>query len=436
MKRNEILKPGEYVGIPKSLMAVPNKILPASAKLVYGAIIERFGENDHAWPGFGKIAKDTGLCRRQVIHSVKLLSTVGLLVIDQTDNHQSNTYWCNNCTSAITALVQLVHRGSAVIAPLASAVIAPGVVQLLHPNYIMVTTENRTTEVTTEDIALPGFSDSPNGSSVPIVAPVPISLVTNHSQPATNSKPQSERSENPLQGHKVGVPGPATVEPGTTINNANPNAKAVPISAPSQQTSTGADRPKRASSSHAQLTSEQIAAVLATDLTRMNYLRAGSMNWLTPSGGNPTCEEAGHLNAPQIAGALWYYCAWVRQANGLVGADSLPSSSLIGRVSQILKTTPASTVWQWLSDACVKWAAVKDRVKPISPENVLQQWWRDSLTQPAYSGSQRQSAVTALNASAGQWAGLQPDDEAERRYQKQLGEKIRNCKRDVGVANV
>src|SRR5688500_15096647 len=84
---------GTYASMPKALMAIPSKHVSPATKLVWMAIVERFGGKDHSWPGAGTIANDTGLSRKGVQKALEQIETLGLLAVlppDRTRN--SKTY--------------------------------------------------------------------------------------------------------------------------------------------------------------------------------------------------------------------------------------------------------------------------------------------------------------------------------------------------------
>jgi len=137
-----------------------------------------------------------------------------------------------------------------------------------------------------------------------------------------------------------------------------------------------ATKPTPAKPPKVRRTDDEIKDVLATFESRLAYLTGGTMQWWPTGKGINDALDASTLNASQLAGAYWYYCA------GMVPAESLPAGKFIGMVSNVLKTTPAATVWQWLCDACRLWPAARlaDAGLPaISPEVILQGWWRDRL---------------------------------------------------------
>ena len=50
--------------------------LHPKAKLVFGVIVDRIGNNEEAWPGYARIAEDTGLHRDSVKGAVaELIAT-------------------------------------------------------------------------------------------------------------------------------------------------------------------------------------------------------------------------------------------------------------------------------------------------------------------------------------------------------------------------
>lgn len=78
MKRNELLKSGEYVGLPKSLLA--DRGISPGAKLVLMSLINHLGdENETAWPGPATIGKETGMTRRGVQKALNQLVESGVV---------------------------------------------------------------------------------------------------------------------------------------------------------------------------------------------------------------------------------------------------------------------------------------------------------------------------------------------------------------------
>ena len=60
MRRSDFLQTGEYVSLPRSVLADPT--LNPGDKLVLMVMIEALGpSNESAWPGPTSIANDTGL---------------------------------------------------------------------------------------------------------------------------------------------------------------------------------------------------------------------------------------------------------------------------------------------------------------------------------------------------------------------------------------
>jgi hypothetical protein len=139
----------------------------------------------------------------------------------------------------------------------------------------------------------------------------------------------------------------------------------------------------------------ELEAILRSDETRLAYITGGSMQWWPPGQSHLSPLPTKDLNAPRIAGAYWYFVASLRQANGTTPAvESLPGDRLFGQVASALKNTPVSTVWGWLTEACTAWPAARGRIQEITPENILQSWWREKLRQPV-----RAVATTNANAS-------------------------------------
>lgn len=127
----------------------------------------------------------------------------------------------------------------------------------------------------------------------------------------------------------------------------------------------------------------EIENILRSDETRLAYLTGGPMQWWPAGQSHTAVLPVDTLTAPQLAGAFWYYVASARGAAGATpAAESLPAGRLIGQIANTLKTTPTATVWGWLEEAYRLWQAARGRVPDITPELVLQSWWREKLKQP------------------------------------------------------
>ncbi len=90
MTQDELIIPGQFLALPRWLAAIPNKTLPASAKLVAAAIANRLGRNHEAFPHQTTIASETGLGRDVVAASVARLET--LKIISSKRTRKGNIY--------------------------------------------------------------------------------------------------------------------------------------------------------------------------------------------------------------------------------------------------------------------------------------------------------------------------------------------------------
>lgn len=80
MLRDQILIKGQYkCGIPCNVLEIPNTTLSSDAKLVFGYLIDRLGENETTFPGKRRISKDTGISFSTVKRSLITLKKLGLL---------------------------------------------------------------------------------------------------------------------------------------------------------------------------------------------------------------------------------------------------------------------------------------------------------------------------------------------------------------------
>jgi len=62
MTRDELLQPGQYASLPKSVLA--DRRISPGAKLVLMALIDHLGsKNETAWLGPSKLGKETGRLR-------------------------------------------------------------------------------------------------------------------------------------------------------------------------------------------------------------------------------------------------------------------------------------------------------------------------------------------------------------------------------------
>lgn len=121
-----------FYKLPQALAA--RRDLPASAKIVYTAILDRFGRNGHSWPGYERIGRDCGLARRTVMRAIASLSAANppLLVVGNRGNGRSNDYRLPVETSA--KLTPVADADQCQIDTPTSAKMTPLPVPKWHPN--------------------------------------------------------------------------------------------------------------------------------------------------------------------------------------------------------------------------------------------------------------------------------------------------------------
>lgn len=81
---------GRFVKVPKHVLS--RRDLSASAKLIYAVLLDRIGDNDAAWPGWRRLARDLGVSLGVVSRGVCHLKRVGLLTVEARGPGQSNRY--------------------------------------------------------------------------------------------------------------------------------------------------------------------------------------------------------------------------------------------------------------------------------------------------------------------------------------------------------
>ena len=79
-----------FCQLPKALAA--RRDLFPSDKIVWAVIVDRIGDNESAWPGTRRIAKDSGLNRGTVKAAIRRLSGKGLLDIEPGRDGDTNRY--------------------------------------------------------------------------------------------------------------------------------------------------------------------------------------------------------------------------------------------------------------------------------------------------------------------------------------------------------
>ena len=88
--RGEVLVDGAYAAIPLAVLAAPPKTLPATAKLVYIAILDhvRPGRRE-AWPSVARLAAMTGSSRSTVKAGVAALAAAGLIHAEHSNGRRT-----------------------------------------------------------------------------------------------------------------------------------------------------------------------------------------------------------------------------------------------------------------------------------------------------------------------------------------------------------
>lgn len=191
MNRNDVLKPGAYASMPKALLAVSSTKLTPAAKLVWMAVVERFGENEESWPGAGQIASDTGLTRRGVQKALDRLIELKLLTaVAPRPGRDSNTYRLTDFPGALAALANRVrHPGEQSSLPSAQSSLAGS--ERSAPEL-----PNRTTQVTIGGACGPGDpAGRPTGAALADPSPAKHSPSQGDKhEPAKHGKKESTRT--------------------------------------------------------------------------------------------------------------------------------------------------------------------------------------------------------------------------------------------------
>ena len=71
------------------------------AKVVYAVIVDRIGENGHAWPGVLQLSRDIDCGRQSVLRALSQLEAAGLLIITRRANGQVNHYALPTSTTVV-----------------------------------------------------------------------------------------------------------------------------------------------------------------------------------------------------------------------------------------------------------------------------------------------------------------------------------------------
>lgn len=114
---------------------LPREDLSPVAKLVLFAIVERMGEGkDKSWPGYMRLAKDTGCSRRAVIYAVENLVEQHMIEVTRGRKAESGKRGTSNRYRLGSGAKIALQRCKDCTTT--SAKIAPPAVQNLHPNIL------------------------------------------------------------------------------------------------------------------------------------------------------------------------------------------------------------------------------------------------------------------------------------------------------------
>lgn len=80
----------DEIEIPHVVMR--DRRLSAACKLLFGAIVRRFGDGDCCRASYSAIAADVGLTRRHAIRCVHKLQKLGFIDVDAGNDRTVNTY--------------------------------------------------------------------------------------------------------------------------------------------------------------------------------------------------------------------------------------------------------------------------------------------------------------------------------------------------------
>lgn len=325
MRRDDLLTPGTYAAIPKALLALPSTTLSPGAKLVWMAIVERFGENDGAWPGTTTIARDAGLTKRGVLKALDQIARLRALAIFTPEmslppghsfppnrKRTTNYYRATGFTGEQSTPVNGVHpAGEQSSPPPVNGVHAPG--ERSSPELPNRTTQ-RTTGGTTQDCAA-----APLGASGP---------------------------GRPVGGSSLAVGDQEDIPPATDTTQA-PATRAV--SRPSASSRKPAARAPRKSAATKQQAPVDVALV-CSDLNSMrNYLISGSLDWRQFQKGEDLqkWEDLGvdEWGARQFTGYYWFQVSAYRVNHGLE-LTLPPFTKLLGIFKNLLKQVTKPRLYQ------------------------------------------------------------------------------------------
>ena len=85
---------GNFWKIPKEFGRCRN--LTCSAKIVYGYLLDRQGDNGHSWPGLRRIASDCGINRETAANAINQLEKSGWMGVKRVKgnpSHRTNNYF-------------------------------------------------------------------------------------------------------------------------------------------------------------------------------------------------------------------------------------------------------------------------------------------------------------------------------------------------------
>lgn len=92
-----------FYKLSQSLAAIPQRQIPATAKIVLAILGDRMGKNDTCWPGIRTIAADSGLSVETVIQSIRILEGARLVTVDRRGSGKVNHYRVVQSAQAIRA---------------------------------------------------------------------------------------------------------------------------------------------------------------------------------------------------------------------------------------------------------------------------------------------------------------------------------------------
>ena len=163
-KKTRDIREQTFYWIDNAFMDLYAAQVGASATLVYNALIRRANHRGHCWPGQRDLAKMTGLSRKTIKCSLKVLESVELIKIQQRCN--GNKKW----QSSFYTLLPLPGVGENL--PQGGVAITPGVGENLPQGGVAIPPEQHTannTQLTTL-IEQPTATTSAAAADLPTVA--------------------------------------------------------------------------------------------------------------------------------------------------------------------------------------------------------------------------------------------------------------------------